>query len=426
MTRPEPLIDFKELVSNVPGEGLEGLTRLLGRAKRLSPSWSGRGADGGRDLLFTEILSGPLSNEKITWLISCKDKAKSGESVSERDLPSTGIKDKLAQHKADGFLLVTTTTVSTAAKSLIDSLDKSSGGEIHTLVWDSSELTQMLLDPTNQELLKQFLPKSYERVKGLTSLEGAVQAFRDQLPEAVLAEIMNLVRPYSTSSLKGAVVWPYDVQSAEAIDNIVMKLIIEQDVDAAVDATEQIEYDAFVSLINELIKDYYNECREYLLAIVRSHHESNIQFNAAQLLFDNFELSNIERMETVVHLDSFALQELYSGEIVRFVTEELYANTTDYDLYQAIDELSSHTQIDDIYIENPTITANSEDRQVQFSGEMTVHASFGFDGDEMGGQSFPGTFFGYIDKNGMYLEDASVDTHSYFSDDSDDPNLDDN
>jgi len=101
MSKPQPLVDFKELVSAVPGEGLEELVRQLGRRKGLSPAWSGRGSDSGRDLLFSEILSGPLSNEKVTWLVSCKDKAKSGESVNERDLPSPGIKDKLAQHKAN-------------------------------------------------------------------------------------------------------------------------------------------------------------------------------------------------------------------------------------------------------------------------------------------------------------------------------------
>jgi hypothetical protein len=413
MTNPEPLIDFRELVSIVPGEGLENLTRSLGRARGLSPSWSGRGADGGRDLLFTEILSGTLSTEKITWLVSCKDKAKSGASVGEIDLPHTGIKDKLSQHKADGFLLVTTTTASAGAKSLLDSLDKSNGGEIHTLVWDSSELTQMLLDSTNQHLLEQFLPKSYQRVKGLTSLEGAVLAFRDQVPEGVLVEIMRLVKPYSASSLKGEVVWPYDAESAEAIDKIVMRLIIERDADSAVDATEQIEYDAFVALANELTRNYYEECREYLFAIIRHHHEPDIRFNAAQLLFDHYELSKTETMEIATYLDSSALEELYSGEIVGFVVEELYINMTDYDLYQSLDELSSRTQIELVLIESLTIIANTEDRQVQFSGKMTVDAIFEFDGEEIGGYSFPGIFTGYMDEQGIYLKEASIDTYSY-------------
>ena len=65
MPRPKSLIDFKELISAVPGEGLEELTRQLGRRKGLSPTWAGRGADGGHDLYFTEILAGPLIKTKI-------------------------------------------------------------------------------------------------------------------------------------------------------------------------------------------------------------------------------------------------------------------------------------------------------------------------------------------------------------------------
>src|SRR5690242_12926371 len=96
----EPLIDFKEMVSPVPGEGLEHLVRLIGRKMGLSPSWSGRGADGGRDLYFTERLVGPLTQELVKWVVSCKDKAKSNSSVNENDLPATGIKDKVEQHRA--------------------------------------------------------------------------------------------------------------------------------------------------------------------------------------------------------------------------------------------------------------------------------------------------------------------------------------
>ena len=114
MEKSQTLIDFTELISAVPGEGLEELARQIGRRKGLSPTWSGRGPDSGRDLLFTEFLKGPLSKERIKWLVSCKDRAESGESVSESDLPSPGIKDKLAQHNANGFLLITTTTASTA------------------------------------------------------------------------------------------------------------------------------------------------------------------------------------------------------------------------------------------------------------------------------------------------------------------------
>ena len=160
------IIDFKELVSLVKGEGLEQLIRLLGKRMGLQPTWTGPGADHGN----FEDISGTISNHKIRWLVSCKDKSKSGKSVNESDLPSPGILDKVKQHKADGFLLITTTTVGTAAKELIDKQDKSNNGEIYTKVWDVAELSAMLLEEPNHDLLLQYLPESYKRVKEIEEL----------------------------------------------------------------------------------------------------------------------------------------------------------------------------------------------------------------------------------------------------------------
>ncbi len=105
MNKNEHTIDFRELTSSVRGEGLEELARRLGQKLGFNPQWTGRGSDGGRDLLFTEIFTGHLSNHAMKWLVSCKDKAGSNASIKEADLPPNII-GKIDQHGADGFLLV--------------------------------------------------------------------------------------------------------------------------------------------------------------------------------------------------------------------------------------------------------------------------------------------------------------------------------
>ena len=60
-----------------------------------------------------------------------------------------------------------------------------------------------------------------------------------------------------------------------------------------------------------------------------------------------------------------------------------------------------------------TITATA-DRRLDFSGHIHVSAQFHFEKEHMGGQSYPGAFRGFIDPRGMYLEEASVDTTSYY------------
>ncbi|MBU2470639.1 MAG: restriction endonuclease, partial [Proteobacteria bacterium] len=134
MKNKKLLIDFREISEYHRGEGLEALTRELGKRLGLNPAWSGRGPDDGKDLLFTEIINGQLANVKIRWLVSCKDFSESGRAVNETDAGS--ILDKVKQHNANGFLLVTTTTVTSGLKKVLDGLNKGEIDRIRTHVWD--------------------------------------------------------------------------------------------------------------------------------------------------------------------------------------------------------------------------------------------------------------------------------------------------
>src|SRR4051794_11456608 len=100
MSRLRNLIDFTELVSPVPGEGLENLVLAITERLGLSPQPSGRGGDSGRDILLTFQVREPLQHD-VRWLVSCKDFAESNRSVGEADLPRN-IEPKLREHGAQG------------------------------------------------------------------------------------------------------------------------------------------------------------------------------------------------------------------------------------------------------------------------------------------------------------------------------------
>lgn len=142
------------------------MVRLIGERLGMQVEWSGRGADGGRGLIFHETQEGPLKSRSIKWLVNCKDNSDSNSSVGERDVGS--VIDKTAQHKCNGFLLATTTTASTGLKEKLDSLDFSSGGEIHTKVRDRFELTRFLLEDRFSDLMLQFFPKQEARAVAVT------------------------------------------------------------------------------------------------------------------------------------------------------------------------------------------------------------------------------------------------------------------
>lgn len=422
MKSTNSIIDFTELVSDVPGEGLEQLVRHIGEKKGLSPYWSGRGSDGGKDLLFTEIREGSLSTEKITWLVSCKDKAKSGDSVSTKDLPSTGIIDKLKQHKANAFLLVTTTTASTSAKEQLDSLDKSRGGEVNTLVWDSAYLRSVLLDSSNQDLLKQFLPESYKRYRGLTSLEGAILSFSSELPQEILDRVLQLIKPFSTSPLKGIQIWPHETNSAQIIDIIIDLIFVQEDFSSAVATAKDIEYDAFIALINVLYEDYVDECFNYLIKTAIEHVDLDVRFNAAQFLFDKYEIPPYMIIKIATHLDADALEQLYALKITQFVGQEIYHNTSSYQVQNAVNNFPGWTRIDDVHLSTLKVQPQNNN-QISFLGELEVSIELTIDGDVIDSPTFYGEYEGFINERGMFLEKANVNTSHYLADTEDTENI---
>ena len=116
-------LDFSKLSPNIPpGETFQGLVRLMGERLGMVAEWTGRGADGGRDLIFVETQRGPIKAHPVRWLVSCRDKSESNRAVTERDVGS--VSEKVRQHKCDGFLLATTTTASTGLKEMLELMRK--------------------------------------------------------------------------------------------------------------------------------------------------------------------------------------------------------------------------------------------------------------------------------------------------------------
>ncbi|WP_435178925.1 restriction endonuclease [Actinacidiphila sp. bgisy145] len=157
------MLDFHELARD--GEDLEQLVRELALALGYRARWSGRGADGGRDLLLEESGDVLLGAKTRNWVVSCKHmshaKDGAGRAVSGEDVGSVGgIVDAVAQHEADGFLLVCSTQPSSALVSRLESIERGKG--VHTHVWDGVELERMLTSPRGWAVAQRFFPVSAE------------------------------------------------------------------------------------------------------------------------------------------------------------------------------------------------------------------------------------------------------------------------
>ncbi|MFM0433719.1 restriction endonuclease [Paraburkholderia aspalathi] len=150
------MLDFTELSKD--GQDLELLAREILFRQGLIVNWSGKGADGGRDLTCVEARDSFILPDTKRWLVQCKHNAHGGGSVGVSDLD--GIVDSCSQHDCAGYLLVCSTQPSSAVVSRLESIGRREQSRIYTAYWDAVKIEQILSTPKNWALAQRFFPKS--------------------------------------------------------------------------------------------------------------------------------------------------------------------------------------------------------------------------------------------------------------------------
>ncbi len=304
-------LDFSKLLpSTPPGETFQGLVRLMGQRLRMVVEWSGRGADGGRDLIFVETQSGPINARSVRWLVSCKDNSESKRSVTERDVGS--VSDKVKQHKCDGFLLATTTTASTGLKEMLDTLDIAAGGTIQTKVWDCFEITQMLLSSEFTDLLLQFFP-DHQRREAVSKLDAAREIVEAALPRFLAGRVRERLVPFKErySLLSGSTVWPHDAEQQALIDTLKLSVAHRLRVHVAEETIEKLHFDAFMAFSNCLIRNYTSRAITFLKAVAETSSDDRVIYNAIEMLRESGEFSLNEELKITCRCDTDTLFDLY-------------------------------------------------------------------------------------------------------------------
>lgn len=154
------ILDFTEIPQANKGGGLQDtfelftrdFLQLLGYRIIESPD---RGADGKRDLIVDEILSGINSEVTLRWLVSCKHYASSGKAVSDSD--EINISDRLKQHGCDGFMGVYSTLPTISLTGVLK-------GQKYHCVFDRERIESILLSkPGGLEIAARYFPESYKK-----------------------------------------------------------------------------------------------------------------------------------------------------------------------------------------------------------------------------------------------------------------------
>lgn len=150
------MLDFKEL--SMAGTEFELLVREILFAKGLDAAWSGVGPDGGRDLICIERSDSIFGTSAKRWLIQCKHFAHSGRSVGLADV--TGIIEACAQHGADGYVVATSTYVSSGLVARLESIAADRANRLATAYLDGPMMERMLQSPALFHVAQRFLPVS--------------------------------------------------------------------------------------------------------------------------------------------------------------------------------------------------------------------------------------------------------------------------
>lgn len=153
------MLEFKELSKD--GKDLELLIREILLVKGFKVQWSGIGADGGKDLICYEERPSEFLTDSKKWLIQCKHKAHSRQSVGVTDLDD--IVDSCNQHDAKGYLLVCSTFPSSAVINRLDGITKNPTNAIDATYWDATIIEQKLSTPQLWKIAQTFFPLSSKK-----------------------------------------------------------------------------------------------------------------------------------------------------------------------------------------------------------------------------------------------------------------------
>lgn len=118
---------------------------------------SGKGNDGGKDLLIKFLVNDSVKPFLRTWIVQCKFYERD---LRKSDLADVNIPSLIHQYGADGYLLVCKKGIVNTLATAFEDLNKNCRFGYSYVIWTGEVFKEkILLAP--EALLKQFFPKYY-------------------------------------------------------------------------------------------------------------------------------------------------------------------------------------------------------------------------------------------------------------------------
>ncbi len=160
-----PKLEFKEISPANIANGKQDTFELFAREFLEYVGYNiisepNRGPDGGKDLIVLEVREGILgAKTEVKWLVSCKHKAHSGDSVISSD--EYDIPQRIKQHDCKGFIGFYSTVVSSPLANKFDGLKK----EYEIRHFDNEKIEKELFEkPAGFQIAKRYFPESLKNL----------------------------------------------------------------------------------------------------------------------------------------------------------------------------------------------------------------------------------------------------------------------
>lgn len=152
------MINFKEIDG---GEDWELFARdFLKEIGFRIESEVSRGADGGKDLIISEITKGIENTYRFRWLVSCKNHA--NKSINEGI--EQNILERCQSFNVDGFIGFYSTLASSGLVKRLDDLKTNSKIREYQ-IYDRRKIESILISKGFSFLCLRYFPESYKRIK---------------------------------------------------------------------------------------------------------------------------------------------------------------------------------------------------------------------------------------------------------------------
>jgi hypothetical protein len=217
-----PIIDFKEIPQANQGSGLQDTFELFCRDFLQCMGYEiiqhpSRGADGGKDMIVSETLTGIIHSEPVNWLVSCKHTAYSGKSISAKD--EADLSDRIKSFNCIGYIGMYSVIASAGLSEKLHRMSK----EYKFILFDCKKIEyEMIHNPKMAPLFRQYFPKSYKEYQSQNPLHQPTN--NSKLPVQVSEDFFRSIKAAVIVVEIEKIIHKYDKRDWKQVENAISEM----------------------------------------------------------------------------------------------------------------------------------------------------------------------------------------------------------